>query len=286
MRNRQLRGKKKAAIPVVLWILGLVAGILWIFPFYWMLATSLKPESSILTSVSLVPEVFTFEHYVTVFTKAPLLRWIANSVIVAVTVTVARLGVSSLAGYAIARMKFVGRDLVFLLLLGSMMIPDEITVVPLFIWVLKLKLADSYWALIVPQLAGAFSVLFYRQYFLTFPRDLEDAAAMDGCSSFQTFRHVVFPLAKSATTACTIIVFSFVWNDYLWPMLVSFKEEWMTLPVGAAIFNPVGFQQTGNKFGYGTAMAVIVVAALPTLAFFLGLQRYFIQGITREGLKG
>jgi len=280
------KGGYPSGASILVWLLGLAIGLIWIFPFYWMIVTSLKPESYILTSMSLIPEKFTLEHYVTVFTKAPLLRWIFNSVFVAVAVTLLRLLVSSLAGYALARMHFIGKELVFLLLLASLMIPDEIAIVPQFIWVLKWKLDDSYWALIVPQLAGAFSVFFYRQFFLSFPGDLEDSARIDGCTSFQTFRRIVFPLATSATTACAIIVFSFVWNDYLWPMLVSFRQEWMTLPVGAAIFNPVGFQQTSSQYGYGTAMAVITVAALPTLAFFLGMQRYFIQGITREGLKG
>ena len=282
----QRKGKYPAGLSILWWLLGLAIGLIWIFPFYWMVITSLKPEAYILSSTSLLPEKITFEHYVTVFTKAPLLRWIFNSVFVSVVVTLLRLGLSSMAGYALARMHFVGKKQLYLVLLASLMIPDEISIVPLFIWVLKLKLNDSYWSLIVPQLAGAFGVFFYRQFFLSFPGDLEDSARIDGCNSFQTFRKVVFPLATSATTACAIILFSFVWNDYMWPMLVAFKVEWMTLPVGAAIFNPVGFQQTGSRYGYGTAMAVITVAALPTLAFFLAMQRYFIQGITREGLKG
>lgn len=282
----QKKGRYPTGASILWWLLGIALGLIWIFPFYWMVVTSLKPESIIMTSMSLLPEKVTLEHYVTVFTKAPLLRWMFNSIFVSVVVTLLRLAISSLAGYALARMHFVGKELIFAVLLASLMIPDEISIVPLFIWVLKLRLNDSYWSLIVPQLAGAFSVFFYRQFFLSFPGDLEDSARIDGCSSFQTFRKIVFPLATSATTACAIIVFSFVWNDYMWPMLVTFKKEWMTLPVGAAIFNPVGFQQTSSRFGYGTAMAVITVAAVPTLAFFLGMQRYFIQGITREGLKG
>ena len=274
------------ASTILLWLLGLALGLLWAFPFYWMVVTSLRPERYILTSVRLIPEHLTFEHFATVFRKAPLLRWTTTSVIVSVTVAVVRIAVSSLAGYALARMRFAGRQFIFFALLGSLMVPDEITVVPLFIWVLKLKLDDSYWALILPQLAGALSVFLYRQFFLTFPDELEDSARIDGCGRLRTFTDIVFPLARAATSACAVIVFSLVWNDYLWPMLVSFKKEWMTLPVGAAIFNPVGFQQTGNQFGYGTAMAMVVLVALPTLALFLGLQRHFIQGITREGIKG
>ncbi|MEI6873873.1 MAG: carbohydrate ABC transporter permease, partial [Spirochaetota bacterium] len=136
------RGQRKGRFPtgasIIWWLLGIVLGLLWIFPFYWMVVTSLKPESYILSSMSLVPERFTLEHYVTVFTKAPLLRWIFNSVFVSVAVTLLRLAISSTAGYALARMHFIGKGLIFAVLLASLMIPDEIAIVPLFIWVLKL----------------------------------------------------------------------------------------------------------------------------------------------------
>ena len=126
--------KRRKAVNAVKWAFGLLVAVVWIFPFYWMIVTSLKPESYILASVSLVPEVFTVQHYVTVFTKAPMVRWFANSIIVSVVVTLARLAVSSMAGYALARMRFVGRTVIYLAFLGSLMIPDEISIVPLFIW--------------------------------------------------------------------------------------------------------------------------------------------------------
>jgi multiple sugar transport system permease protein len=270
----------------LMWSIGVLLGLLWIFPLYWMVVTSLKPEAQILSSISLIPNPVTFEHYVTVFRKALMLRWFTNSLIVATSVTVGRLALGSLTGYALARMHFPGRHLIFWVLLASLMIPDELTVVPLFIGVLKLKLDDTYWALILPALSGAFAVFLYRQFFLSFPSELEDAAAIDGCNKFQTFWHIVLPLAKAVTLAGAILIFTDNWNDYLWPLLVSFHEEWMTLPVGAATFNTLNFQQTNSQFGFGPAMAAMAVVAFPTLLFFLVMQRYFIQGITRTGLKG
>ncbi|MFN8444849.1 MAG: carbohydrate ABC transporter permease [Caldilineaceae bacterium] len=268
------------------WLLGIFFGLLWIFPLYWMVATSLKPESQILSSISLVPRPATIEHYLAVFRKAPMFTWFMNSVIVATSVTLGRLLLGSLTGYALARLHFPGRNLIFWLLVGSLMIPDELTVVPLFISVLRLNLDDTYVALILPALSGAFSIFLYRQFFLTFPRELEDAAAIDGCNRLQSFWHVVLPLARSVTLAGAILIFTDNWNDFLWPLLVAFHEEWKTLPVGAASFNTLNFQQTSNQFGYGPAMAAMVIVALPTLLFFLLMQRYFIQGIIQTGIKG
>lgn len=271
---------------VLIWSLGVMLGLMWIFPLYWMVVTSLKPESVILSSISLIPNPFTFEHYGTVFRKALMLRWFVNSLVVATAVTVGRLALGALTGYALARMHFPGRQLIFWVLISSLMIPDELTVVPLFIGVLKLNLNDTYWALILPALSGAFSVFLYRQFFLSFPSELEDASAIDGCSKFQTFWHIVLPLSTAVTLAGAILMFTDNWNDFLWPLLVSFHEEWMTLPVGAATFNTLNFQQTSSQFGFGPAMAAMAVVAFPTLLFFLVMQRYFIQGITRTGLKG
>lgn len=270
----------------VIWLLGLLFGVLWIFPLYWMVATSLKPESQILSSISLIPSPATIEHYGAVFRKAPMLTWFMNSVIVATSVTLGRLVLGSLTGYAFARLHFPGRHLLFWLLVASLMIPDELTVVPLFIGVLKLNLDDTYLALILPALGGAFSIFLYRQFFLSFPTELEDAAAIDGCNRLQTFWYVVLPLARAVTLAGAILIFTDNWNDFLWPLLVAFHEEWKTLPVGAASFNTLNFQQTSNQFGYGPAMAAMVIVALPTLLFFLIMQRYFIQGIIQTGIKG
>lgn len=270
----------------VIWLLGILFGVLWIFPLYWMVATSLKPESQILSSISLIPSPATLAHYAAVFRKAPMLTWFMNSVIVATAVTLGRLVLGSLTGYAFARLHFPGRHLLFWLLVASLMIPDELTVVPLFIGVLKFNLDDTYLALILPALGGAFSIFLYRQFFLSFPSELEDAAAIDGCNRLQTFWYVVLPLARSVTLAGAILIFTDNWNDFLWPLLVAFHEEWKTLPVGAASFNTLNFQQTSNQFGYGPAMAAMVIVALPTLLFFLIMQRYFIQGIIQTGIKG
>jgi multiple sugar transport system permease protein len=267
------------------WLLGILVALLWIFPLYWMIITSIKPESEILAGIGLIPKSVTMDHYIAVFQK-PILTWFMNSVIVAAAVVVGSLALGSLCGYALARLHFPGRDLIFWVLIASLMIPGEMTIVPLFIGTILAKLTDTYWAFILPPLSSVFAVYLYRQFFLAFPPELEDAARIDGCSRLQAFWRVVLPLAQPATLAGAILIFTENWNSFLWPLLVAFKEEWRTLPVGTASFNTLNMQQTEGRFGFGPAMAAMTIVALPTLIFFLSMQRYFIQGITRVGLKG
>lgn len=277
---------QRMAVTVLTVLAGVAIALLWIFPIYWMLVTSIKPESQILSSgLDLLPARIIIDHYLSVFEK-PVTRWFINSVVVAICVTVGSLMLGALAGYALARMHFPGRNLLFLLMIGSLMIPPEMTVVPLFIGVLRLKLTNTYLSLILPPLSGVFSVYLYRQFFLNFPRELEDAAAIDGCSRIGAFLRIALPLARPATIAGAILIFTGNWNSFLWPLLVSFSEEWRTMPVGMAVFNTLSMQQTQNQFGFGTAMAAMAMLALPTLIFFLVMQRYFIQGITQIGIKG
>ena len=151
---------------------------------------------------------------------------------------------------------------------------------------MRLNIQDSYLALIIPPLASVFPVYLYRQFFLSFPRELEDAAAIDGCSRFGTFIRVALPLARPATLAGAILIFTGNWNSFLWPLLVAFKTEWKTLPVGMAVYTRLDIQGTSSQSGYGEAMAAVAIVALPTLIFFLVLQRYFIEGVTQIGIKG
>jgi ABC-type glycerol-3-phosphate transport system permease component len=267
------------------WLLGIIVALLWIFPLYWMLITSIKPEREILSGIGLIPRNVTIEHYLAVFEK-PIVTWFMNSVIVAAAVVVGSLVLGSLCGYALARLHFPGRDLIFWVLIASLMIPGEMTIVPLFIGTIRAGLTDTYWAFILPPLSSVFSVYLYRQFFLAFPPELEDAARIDGCSRIQAFWRVVLPLAQPATLAGAILIFTENWNSFLWPLLVAFKEEWRTLPVGTATFNTLNMQRTEGRFGFGPAMAAMTIVALPTVVFFLAMQRYFIQGITRVGLKG
>ncbi|HEY3107443.1 MAG TPA: carbohydrate ABC transporter permease, partial [Chloroflexota bacterium] len=204
----------------------------------------------------------------------------------AVASTAASLLTGALAGYALARLNFPGRALIFVLMVAAIMIPTEMTIIPLFLAFLKLKLVNSYLALILPSLASVFSVYLFRQFFLTLPHELEDAAAIDGCNRFQTFWRIALPLAQPAAVAGAILLFSNHWNAFLWPLLVMLREEWKTLPVGVATFGSVGGAGQTQIQGFGIAMAAVTILALPSLLVFLALQRYFIEGVTKTGLKG
>lgn len=270
----------------IIWFPGAVVALLWLFPLYWMLNTSVKPDRLILAGMDLFPTEITWEHYRTVVADTPVIRWFINSIVTSVCVVAGSLVLGSLTGFALARMHFPGRTVIFWLLISSLMIPPEMSIVPLFIGVLRLEVQDSFTSLIIPPLASVFPVYLYRQFFLSFPRELEDAAAIDGCSRLGTFLRVALPLARPATLAGAILIFTSNWNSFLWPLLVAFKTEWKTLPVGMAFYTRLDIQGTSTQSGYGEAMAAVAIVALPTLIFFLILQRYFIEGVTQVGIKG
>ena len=270
----------------IIWFPGAVVALLWLFPLYWMFVTSVKPDRLILAGIDLIPREITWEHYQTVVADTPVVRWFTNSIVTSTGVVAGSLVLGSLTGFALARMHFPGRTVVFWLLISSLMIPPEMGIVPLFISVLRLNIQDSYLALIIPPLASVFPVYLYRQFFLSFPTELEDAAAIDGCSRLGTFLRVALPLARPATLAGAILIFTSNWNSFLWPLLVAFRTEWKTLPVGMAVYTRLDIQGTSSQSGYGEAMAAVAIVALPTLIFFLVLQRYFIEGVTQIGIKG
>ncbi len=270
----------------IIWFPGAVVALLWLFPLYWMFVTSVKPDRLILAGIDLIPREITWEHYQTVVADTPVVRWFTNSIVTSTGVVAGSLVLGSLTGYALARMHFPGRNVIFWLLISSLMIPPEMSIVPLFIGVLRLGVQDSFLSLIIPPLASVFPVYLYRQFFLSFPTELEDAAAIDGCSRLGTFLRVALPLARPATLAGAILIFTSNWNSFLWPLLVAFKTEWKTLPVGMAVYTQLDIQGTSTQSGYGEAMAAVAIVALPTLIFFLVLQRYFIEGVTQVGIKG
>lgn len=270
----------------IIWFPGAVVALLWLFPLYWMFVTSVKPDRLILAGIDLIPREITWEHYQTVVADTPVVRWFTNSIVTSTGVVAGSLVLGSLSGYALARMHFPGRNVIFWLLISSLMIPPEMSIVPLFIGVLRLGVQDSFLSLIIPPLASVFPVYLYRQFFLSFPTELEDAAAIDGCSRLGTFLRVALPLARPATLAGAILIFTSNWNSFLWPLLVAFKTEWKTLPVGMAVYTQLDIQGTSTQSGYGEAMAAVAIVALPTLIFFLVLQRYFIEGVTQVGIKG
>jgi multiple sugar transport system permease protein len=283
--RRPIPGTRLALGDVPIWLLGMFFVALWAAPFVWMVSTSFKPSAQVMTAqVEWIPREVTLDNYRKVLTY-PIATWALNSVIVASVATGLCVLSGAMAGYAVARLRFPGRNFVFLLFLASIMIPPEVGVVPLLLAMIKIGWASTYQALILPLIGNVLAVYIFRQFFLGFPRELEEAAIMDGAGRFTIFFRVALPLARSPLIAATVIVFTLNWNNFLWPLLITFDDSMKTMPVGIAAFAPVIGTQTQLE-GYATSMAAVTLLCIPSVALFLLLQRYFIQGITLGGVKG
>lgn len=251
-----------------------------IAPFLWMVLTSVKDMSEIFTyPPKWWPEVFRFENYVNAFQAAPFGRFYLNSVLVATLVTFGQLITCSMAAFAFARLRFKGRDLLFYIFLGTMMIPYNVTMIPSFMILYWLGWIDTYYALIVPGLASAFGTFLLRQFFLTIPRELEEAAYIDGASKFSVLWRIIMPLAKPALATLAIFTFMGVFNDFIWALIVINSEELHTVQLGLAIFRDRYTTQ------WDLLMAGSVTSVMPILIVFFFAQKYFIKGITLSGLK-
>jgi multiple sugar transport system permease protein len=284
--NRRLQpyGLRLGTLPV--WLIGIIIALLWAMPFVWMISTSLKFPGDVMTvDIEWLPRRVTLDNYVKVFTEYPVARWFFNSVFVSVVSTGLNIVFGAMAGYALARLRFPGRDFLFFLFVASLMVPTEVTVVPLLLGIIKIGWWNTYQGLIVQPLTYVYSIYIFRQFFLSFPRDLEDAAKMDGASHFLIFWRIAFPLARAPLIAATVIVFTFNWNNFLWPLLAVSDESMKTLPVGIAAFAPVIGTRTQLE-GFALGMAGITILSVPTLLLFFFLQRYFIQGLSSGAVRG
>ena len=190
-----------------------------------------------------------------------------------------------MAGFALGLLNFPGKGVIFMMILGSIMIPANMMVVPLYIGFLKLHVINNYPALILPSIVSVLAVYIFRQFFLTFPEELVDAATLDGANRFTIFTQIALPLAKAPLIAASILIFSANWNAFLWPLLVTFSENMKTMPVGVAEYAPVVGTHTQIE-GFGPAMAAVTLLSIPSLLVFFSLQRYFMEGISRTGIKG
>lgn len=279
-----LEERRLTWIDLPIWLLGMGIAVLWALPFVWMVSTSFKfPQDVMTADIQWLPQRVTWDNYLKVF-EYPVLRWGINSVIQASVSTILCVLAGAMAGYALARMRFPGRGLIFGIFLASLMIPVEVSVIPMLLGMIKIGWASSYQALILPTVGNVFSVYIFRQFFLTFPSELEEAARMDGAGHFRLFWLIALPLARAPMIAAFVIIFTLNWNNFLWPLLVTFDESMKTLPVGIAAFTPVVGTHTQLE-GYSVAMAGVTVLSLPSLILFFVLQRYFIQGISQGSLK-
>ena len=216
----------------------LTIGSLWaLFPFLWMISTSLKSDSEVLIYPPVwIPTRLVWENYAEVTRLLPFGRFLLNTTVVAVTVTILELITSSFAAYAFARLRFPGRDKLFLLYLGTLMIPGQVTIIPNFLLVSWLGWVDTYWALILPAAFSAFGTFLLRQFFMSIPQELEQAARIDGCSFFGIYRHIILPLSGPALATLAVFAFMTQWNAFLWPLIVTNKETMRTLTVGIRYF--------------------------------------------------
>ncbi len=260
-------------------VLTLVAAAM-LLPFVWMIATSLKPESDIFRyPTDLLPRHPTFAAYRDVWRRIPFARFFINTVIFAGGVTMLSLLLDSLTAFALARLRFRGRELCFWIILATLMVPFQITLIPLFVTVFQFHWLNTYQGLIIPRATNAFGIFLLRQFFITLPRDLDDAARLDGASDFRVYWQIVLPLSKPALATLAIFHFMYNWNDFLWPLVITSSTNMRTLPAGLTLF----MGQYVIEHAVLMAGAVISLAPL-ALAFFLA-QRYFVRGVVMTGLK-
>ena len=266
---------------LLLYALLLVCASLTLLPYAWMLSSSFKPNIAIFSaSVDLIPSEPILDNYVTAVTTQPVARAILNSIIMAGAETLGVVVTSVFTAYPFARLRFPGRDVLFLLILGTMMIPSQVTMIPAFMLIKWLGWIDSYQGLIVPRIMTPLGIFLMRQFLLTLPRELEEAARIDGCSRLQTLLRVLVPLTGPAVATLAIFTFTASWNEFFWPLIVVQSAEMRTIQLLIAAL------KQAEAVEWGVVMAVVTLSVLPTVAIYLALQRYFTHGIVMSGLKG
>lgn len=265
---------------LILNIIIFVGAIISLFPFYWLITSSFKTSAGIFKMPpEWFPSTFHYQNYIDLFVGQPALRWMANSVIVSVITTLMVVACSSLAAYAFAKLEFRGKPFLFAIFIGTLMIPKEIFIVPLFQIIVQFNLADTYLGMILPNVATAFGVFLLKGFFETVPDSIRESGKLDGANELTVFIRLVMPIVKPGVGALFILNFVNVWNDYLWQMLISRSKEMMTLMVGTASL----MQEINPNFAY--KMAGATVACVPMLIIFLVFQRYFTKGITMGAVK-
>ena len=279
---------------LIIYALLIIGSIIFIAPWAWMVSASFQPIGDIFDwPPNWIPETFTLANYSKFLAAEGFFRWVLNSGFLAVVVLVLQMFFNSLAAYTFAKRKFPGRDGLFLLMLGTLMIPGQLFLIPNYLILLRSPLfggnnllgvgghgmLDSFWGIIIPYSFSVWSVFFMRQYMKGIPDDLLDAARMDGASEFTIYSKVVMPLCGPVLAAQAIFTFTFVWNDFFWPLIVTSSPELRTLQLGLALFI------LKNKTVWDVVFAGSVVSTLPVLLIFIFFQKYFIRGIALTGMK-
>lgn len=272
--SRRFRGKS-----VMLHILVVLGAIVMLFPFLWTVVTSITPSGTLASGPSLIVKDPTLDAYRTLFDSLPIARIIANSLFIAIATTIIQLITSSMAAYAFSRIAFKGKNVVFALYLATMMIPMQVLVVPLFIQMTEFKLNDTYLSLIAPTIAAAFGIFLVKQAMDSIPRDLDEAATLDGAGHLRIFSTMILPLTKASLATLAVFAFMGSWNSFLWPLVVIRSPEFMTLPLGLATLKG---QYTTE---WDVVMAGSVMSIIPIAIIYLFAQKHIIEGMSHTGLK-
>ncbi len=275
------RARSEVARKVLLYSLYLVVAAVFFVPFLWTLTTSFKsiPDS---VNVTFWAHPWTTEAWRTLWNDYDFPTYIKNSLFLCAVIVTCNLFLSALGGYAFARLRFPGRELLFLLVLATLMVPDQLRLIPIFVMMVHWGLYGSFWSYILINLVSAVNLFFMRQYFLTIPRDYEEAAKLDGAGYFKTFWRIMLPLALPAMAALAILQFQGTWNDFFWPLILfgQGNQDHYTLQLGLAQLHQT-YQQQWPSVSAGSLIAI-----LPVLVIFLAFQRYFVSGAVSAGVKG
>jgi multiple sugar transport system permease protein len=287
LRSRAPRGprglRRAAGDPgrLLVYALLTLAGILSLFPLYWLFVTSLSPQQFIVkVPPELLPRDLTFLNYQRLFGTTPVVRWLANTLLMAGAITIFHLLFDSMAGYAFAKRQFPGRSALFWLVLSTLTVPAQVTLIPVFFLLKNLNLLDTYPGIILPGFADVFGVFLMKQYIQTLPNELESAGRVDGASDWQIYRHIILPLCTPALAVLAIFTFQRYWNGFILPLVVLRDSFKYPIQVGLATL------QGEFNTDYGMLMTGAAVAAVPMMLVFFAFQRYFVEGIRIGGVKG
>lgn len=269
-----------AFLRLLLHLVLIGVGVLSLIPFVWMVSTSLKGSMEVLSvTPTFIPKAWRWQNYREAFQQVPFGRFYLNTIFITLVRVIGQLIFAAMGGYAFARLRFPGRNILFLAVLAVMMVPGQVTLVPNYVLLKNLHWLDSYKGLIIPSMFSAFGTFLMRQYFLSLPQDLIDASVVDGCNPLQTFWYVALPLARATLVAFGVLVTLWSWNDFLWPLIITKSTNMQMLSVGIAYFQG---QFISN---FAVMMAAATLATLPLIVIFLFAQRFLIEGIAMTGLK-
>jgi multiple sugar transport system permease protein len=277
-KNDSVLTKSVQAIAVTILVFGAITMII---PFIWSVITSLKSAENIFSHsafwIQFPPD---FSAYKQIWERIPLLLYAGNTLKVALIVSIGQLATSSLAGYAFARLKFPGRDKLFFVYIATMMIPGMVLLIPNFIVMKNLGAINTHWALILSAVGSAFGTFLMRQFFLSFPSELEDAAKLDGCNPFMFYWHILLPNSKPILTTLGLMAFQGIWNDFQWPLIVLNDSSKRTLQLG------LSYLMSEYYTNWTLLMAGAIITLLPIIILFFAVQKYFVQSFKFTGLKG